>query len=56
MAGLEAVSLAELDSIRRHYLFVRPRLFDVDKDFAAYGVNYYLGQSIARLDALAGAL
>lgn len=56
MAGLDAEALAGIDSIRRHYLFVRPRLFDVDKDFTAYGVNYYLGQNIVRLDALAGAL
>ena len=44
----------EIDAVQRSYDFVRPRIFDAQKQLVANGVNYYLGKNINRLDALAG--
>ncbi|UVE19187.1 hypothetical protein NVV93_07375 [Pseudomonas sp. LS44] len=49
----EGVQPAEVDSLRRRYRFVRPKLFEARKELAGYGVDRYLGQNMARLDALA---
>lgn len=46
-------SALEIDAMQRNYEFVRPRIFDAQKQFVAHGVNYYLGKNIDRLDTLA---
>jgi len=46
----------EADAMQRNYDFIRPRIFDAQKQFVAHGVNHYLGKNIQRLDALAGRL
>lgn len=57
VAGMEALGdLPEIDVVQRNYHFVRPKLFDASDDFAAYGVHFYLGQNIVRLDKLAAEL
>lgn len=58
--GLDALrksspeTAVEVDVIQRNYAYVRPMIFDAQKQFVADGVNYYLGKNINRLDVLAG--
>lgn len=46
----------QISAFEQNYAFVRPRIFDAQKQFVANSVNYYLGKNIGRLDALAARL
>lgn len=57
VAGMEALAeLPGIDVVQRNYRFVRPKFFDASDDFAAYGVHFYLGQNLVRLDRMAAEL
>ncbi|MNF17841.1 hypothetical protein D3C80_2215770 [compost metagenome] len=43
----------QIAALEQNYAFVRPRIFDAQKQLVAHGVNYYLGRNIGQLDSLA---
>jgi hypothetical protein len=49
----EGALAQQISTLEQNYAFVRPRIFDAQKQLVAHGVNYYLGRNIGLLDSLA---
>lgn len=49
----EGALAQQIATIEQNYAFVRPRIFDAQKQLVTHGVNYYLGRNIGLLDSLA---
>lgn len=49
----EGALAQQIAALEQNYAFVRPRIFDAQKQLVAHGVNYYLGRNIGLLDSLA---
>lgn len=49
----EGALAQQIAVLEQNYAFVRPRIFDAQKQLVTHGVNYYLGRNIVLLDSLA---